>query len=169
MDRAEISRRLKAARWLAGGVDDRGRPTPVSPEDLALREPLQRNGITANAISEIERLIKDARPMELREIAAALDLPPSWFDAAAPPWVGAPVITGRQLQAMMDVLSKAVAAGDLTLDDARLEITPVIEEEDVPPTQRVSARASAAADRLGGSPTTGPSTPRAVGDEGPAR
>jgi transcriptional regulator with XRE-family HTH domain len=87
MDRPEVSRRLKAARWLRGGLDEKGRPAPLSPEELAQREPLKRNGITANAISEIERMVKDARPMELREITVALDLPADWFtdDAAAEP------------------------------------------------------------------------------------
>ena len=80
-DPVEISRRLKAARWLAGGVDDRGRPVPLSPQELAEREPLRRNRITANAIMEIEQLKKQARPMELREIARALGLPEAWFSA----------------------------------------------------------------------------------------
>lgn len=77
--RAEISRRLKAARWLRGGLDEKGRPAPLSPEDLADHEPLRRNGITANAISEIERMVKSARPMELRELCEALEMPPDWF------------------------------------------------------------------------------------------
>lgn len=80
MGRAEISRRLKAARWLRGGVDEKGRTTPLSPEALAQLEPLRRNGISANAVAEIERMVKDARPMELREIREALDLPEDWFD-----------------------------------------------------------------------------------------
>lgn len=81
VDRSEISRRLKAARWLAGGEDANGRPTPLSAEDLAELQPLRRNGITANAIGEIERKVKDARPMELREIREALGLPMNWFEA----------------------------------------------------------------------------------------
>lgn len=79
MDRAEVSRRLKAARWLAGGLDDKGRPVPLSPDELAAREPLVSNGISANAIAEIERMYKDARPMELRELAEALGMAPWWF------------------------------------------------------------------------------------------
>lgn len=82
--RSEISRRLKAARWLAGDIDDKGRPAPLSPEALAEREPLRRNNISANAISEIERMVKDARPMELREIAEALELPYEWFTGDRP-------------------------------------------------------------------------------------
>lgn len=80
MDRAEVSRRLKAARWLRGGTDAKGRPVPLSPAELAQRDQLQRNGITANAIAEIERMVKDAKPMELREIREALELPDNWFD-----------------------------------------------------------------------------------------
>jgi hypothetical protein len=81
VEKAEVSRRLKAARWLRGGTDEKGRPAPLAPEDLAMMEPLRRNGISANAITEIERMVKDARPMELREIRDALDLPTPWFDA----------------------------------------------------------------------------------------
>ena len=71
MERAEVSRRLKAARALAG----------VKVSELAEREPLRANGITANLIGETERQERDARPMELRVIAEALDLPPWFFTA----------------------------------------------------------------------------------------
>lgn len=82
MDAAEISRRLKAARWLAGGLDEKGRPAPLSPEALAQREPLRRNRITANRISEFERLVSEAREMELAVIAEALGIPVSFFTVA---------------------------------------------------------------------------------------
>lgn len=104
MDRAEISRRLKAARWLAGGVDEKGRPLPLSPEDLAQREQLKRNGITANAISEIERLVKDARPMELREISDALGLSRAWFTADEP------AAESPQLARIEEMLSQLLGA-----------------------------------------------------------
>jgi transcriptional regulator with XRE-family HTH domain len=79
VERAEVSRRLKAARALAG----------VKVSELAEREALRANGITANLIGETERQERDARPMELRVIAEALDLP-SWFfttdlNASSPP------------------------------------------------------------------------------------
>lgn len=71
MERFEVSRRLKAARALAG----------VKVSELAEREALRANGITANLIGETERQERDARPMELRVIAEALDLP-AWFFTA---------------------------------------------------------------------------------------
>lgn len=112
---AEVSRRLKAARWLAGGIDEKGRPAPLSPQELAAREPLVRNGITANAIMEIEQLIRRPRPMELRTIAEALGLRGDWFTAGiefTPPTVarltqaildspGSDAITGEQLRAQL--------------------------------------------------------------------
>jgi hypothetical protein len=53
----------------------------VKVAELADREPLRANGITANLIGETERQERDARPMELRVIAEALDLPPWFFTA----------------------------------------------------------------------------------------
>lgn len=119
MDKAEISRRLKAARWLAGGVDDNGRVIPLSPEDLAQRAPLADNGITANAIREIEQLKKDARPMELREICRALDLDARFFDEYRPSYV---VWTDAAIdQASTDELTRAAAEalGPRLLEAAR--------------------------------------------------
>lgn len=51
----------------------------MSAQELAEHEPLVRNRITANAISEIEQLIRPAREMELDVIARALGLPEAWF------------------------------------------------------------------------------------------
>ena len=102
MDRAHVSRRLKAARWLAGGEDEKGRPVPLSPEELAQREPLLRNGISANAISEIERMVKDARPMERRELCRALDLPATWFDFSTPLELDATETINSLRQALVD-------------------------------------------------------------------
>lgn len=82
MDGAEVSRRLKAARWLAGGVDAKGKPIPLSPRKLAQHERLQRNGISANAIEEFEQLRREPREMELRVITEALELPSTWFSGA---------------------------------------------------------------------------------------
>lgn len=80
-DAVEISRRLKAARMLAGATDEKGRPIPLAARDLAALPALVENKISANTIEEIEQLKRDARPMELREIARALDLPDDYFDA----------------------------------------------------------------------------------------
>lgn len=78
---AEISRRLKAARWLAGGVDQDGKPKQLKVAELAKRSPLPENKITANRLEEIEQLVITAPPMELDKIAEALGLPHSWFSA----------------------------------------------------------------------------------------
>ena len=48
--------------------------------ELAAMEPLRVNGISANLIGETERQDRDARPMELRVIAEALDLPAAFFE-----------------------------------------------------------------------------------------
>lgn len=69
MERSEVSRRLKAARALRG----------VKVTELAQRDPLKRNGISANLIGETERQERDAREMELRTIAGALDIPESFL------------------------------------------------------------------------------------------
>jgi transcriptional regulator with XRE-family HTH domain len=84
MDRGEISRRLKAARWLAGGRNENGQVSPLSPEDLAKRDLLAVNGISANRIYEIEQERITARPMELEKIAVALGVSADWFLADAP-------------------------------------------------------------------------------------
>lgn len=83
----EISRRLKAARWLAGGVDEKGKPKELKVAELAQIPPLPENGITANRIEEIEQLkVRGGgpRPMELEKIARALGLPGDWFAAPDP-------------------------------------------------------------------------------------
>lgn len=86
--RAEISRRLKAARWLVGSVDmnhktSKGRPKPMpqplTREKLAERQLLVDNGITANMLGEIERLDRPVFPMEITVIADALEIPASFF------------------------------------------------------------------------------------------
>jgi hypothetical protein len=80
---AEVSRRLKAARWLAGGVDAKGKPKELKVSELALRPPLPENGISANRLAEIEQLKITAPPMELEKIEEALGLP-GWFFAESP-------------------------------------------------------------------------------------
>lgn len=82
LDRAQISARLKAARWLAGTADAEGRPRPLSVADLIDRAPLKSNRIRKNRIEGIEQAKVDARSMELEKIAEALELPYEWFTAA---------------------------------------------------------------------------------------
>lgn len=78
--REEVSRRLKAARWLAGDVDANGKPRALPIADLAQREELVSNRVSANRLEEIEQMKTAARPVELREIARALEVPETWFD-----------------------------------------------------------------------------------------
>lgn len=81
MDRETISRRLKAARWLAGtGRNGKGTLVPLPAAELARHELLVRNGITASRIEEIEQERVDARPMELEKIGLALGVSEGWFD-----------------------------------------------------------------------------------------
>ena len=105
--RAETSRRLKAARWLAGGVDAKGKPDELKREDLALRSPLPENGITANRLHEIEQMKIAARPMELDRIAEALGLPHEWFTSATLPVASAEAV--RQSAEMLGPLLDAAA------------------------------------------------------------
>jgi len=81
--RLEISLRLKAARWIRGYRDSRGKPSAVTTGALAEIEPLKSNGITKNRLEEIEQGKVLARPMELEAIARALKLPRDWFEQGA--------------------------------------------------------------------------------------
>lgn len=89
--RAEIARRLKAARWIAGSTqpktDGKGKipheVAALSPADLASRHPLPENGITATLIGAIERMERPTKPMELAALAEALGMPREWFPTRA--------------------------------------------------------------------------------------
>jgi|ERR1035437_1756201 transcriptional regulator with XRE-family HTH domain len=85
--RAEIARRLKAARWLAGDtqLDGKGKrkPAALSPQALAARSPLPENSITASLIGSIERMERHTPPMELDALAAALGVTADYFSAEA--------------------------------------------------------------------------------------
>lgn len=89
--RAEIARRLKAARWLAGShrPNNKGKTgravTALSLDDLARRPQLIDNAITATLLGAIERMERHTPPMELRAIAEALGLPHSWFEVEPQP------------------------------------------------------------------------------------
>lgn len=110
----EVSRRLKAARWLAGDVGPDGKPRALSVAELAQRDELVNNRISANRLEEIEQIKTQARPVELREIARALEVPEQWFDedyvigtSLAPPMVAKlfAQVLGR-LEAIEDGLSE---------------------------------------------------------------
>lgn len=75
MDRAELIRRLKAARALGGFT---------KPEALAMQPLLVENGIKESRIRELESMKgrADARPMELAIIARACGLPEEFFSAS---------------------------------------------------------------------------------------
>lgn len=101
MDRAEVSRRLKAARALRG----------IKVTELATREPLKRNGITANLVGETERQERDAREMELRVIAEALDLPATFLLAEDPFAVaGAPAPQLDRIAALLEQNQELILA-----------------------------------------------------------
>jgi hypothetical protein len=80
-DNAQISARLKAARWLNGGLDEKGKPKALSVGDLSQRRPLKENDLSQNRIEEIEQLKAEARPMEVDQLAIALGVPAAWFTA----------------------------------------------------------------------------------------
>lgn len=102
--RAEISRRLKAARWLAGDVRESTKGNgweaiALTPEELAQRAPLPANQITANKLGTIERMERHTPPMELAAIAEALGLQADWFSVDA---------TAKRVDAL-DLLTRALA------------------------------------------------------------
>lgn len=74
MDRADLIRRLKAARALGGYT---------KPEALAMQPELVENGIKESRIRELESMKgrADARPMELAIIARACKVPEEFFSA----------------------------------------------------------------------------------------
>lgn len=88
--RAEIARRLKAARWLAGSLqpNDRGRAgwevVAITADELAARPGMAENQMTASKIGSIERLERHTTPMELEVLARALGFPRDWFSRNDP-------------------------------------------------------------------------------------
>lgn len=113
MDRSEVSRRLKAARALRG----------VKVTELAKHELLQRSRITANLIGETERQERDAREMELRVIADALELPPG-FLLADDPFAHA---TDDGIAQRLDRIESQLVSGD-RLEEALRQIQAMQEE-----------------------------------------
>lgn len=82
--RAEIARRLKAARWLFGEHREKRsgkgfEAVSLSAEKLAELEPLPSNEITAYRIGTIERMEHHTPPMELNAIADALGIAHAYF------------------------------------------------------------------------------------------
>jgi len=81
--RKDVALRLKAALWLAGRP---GRPgtkedpvVALSTAELAGHELLVQNDISRSKLDEILRLRRAAKPMELRVIADALELPAAFL------------------------------------------------------------------------------------------
>jgi transcriptional regulator with XRE-family HTH domain len=105
VDPVEISRRLKAGRWLAGGVRADGKPTALTTAELAKRSPLPQNGISVNRLEEIEQLkvSNGPRPMELEKIAEALGLPAAWFETDAPSVSRGELALDQLQQALVDL------------------------------------------------------------------
>lgn len=99
-ERAEIARRLKAARWLAGEITkkDKGQVahqvTPLPASELCDREPLKSNGIGPDIIGRAERMERTTRPYELKLIAEAIGVAPGWFELATPLDAAASLLQG---------------------------------------------------------------------------
>jgi hypothetical protein len=86
--RRDVALRLKAALWLAGR---RGRPgtnedpvVALTTSELSEHQLLIENDISRSKLDEVLRLRRDPKPMELRVIAEALELPASFFLAKSP-------------------------------------------------------------------------------------
>lgn len=82
--KAHISRRLKAARWLAGDTDEKGSPRPLSPAELVKRDAMIDYGITRNRVEEIEQCKARATRGDLEALIDALELPDDWFAGLYP-------------------------------------------------------------------------------------
>jgi len=115
---AETSRRLKAARWLAGDTDKKGRPKQLKIAELAQREPLPENGISKNRLEEIEQMKITAPPMELEKIAVALDVPIEWFSTEK-----------RGVQELMESIARRLG---IVEDDPAEELIRALEADDPP-------------------------------------
>lgn len=130
--RAEVARRLKAARWIRGDVrpvvDGKGKTGfevfALTPEDLAKRQGMAENQMTASKIGSIERMERHTPPMEIAVLANALDLPDGWF-AAEP----SELATSRGV----DLLQQALADLGLVPDPTPAEDEPTDNEPDHPP------------------------------------
>jgi hypothetical protein len=79
INRAETSRRLKAARWLRGGFNEKGQTSPLPTDELAAIPVLELNKISQNRLEEIERMKIDARTFDREKLEEALGLPEGWF------------------------------------------------------------------------------------------
>ncbi len=81
--RANVALRIKAALWLRGRPGKEGtREDPVvamTTAELAEHELLVENDISHSKLDEILRLRREPRPMELRLIAEALELPETFL------------------------------------------------------------------------------------------
>lgn len=87
--RAEIARRLKAGRWLAGTqIDETGKGRvgravrALSVVELAGLPVLRDNEITASMLGTIERMERHTTPNQLQSIAEGLGLGDDWFEPA---------------------------------------------------------------------------------------
>lgn len=89
--RAELARRLKAGRWLAGGVrtaaDGKGKAGwevyALEAKDLAARPGMAENQITASKIGSIERMERHTPPMEIAVIARCLGVTSGWLSGSS--------------------------------------------------------------------------------------
>jgi hypothetical protein len=142
VDNLEIRRRLRAARALAKPTKDElrdGDPDPsrgITVVELAARVQ-DEWPVSAKTLGAIERGEREARPMELRTIAAACDLPYEFFTADLNATLaGAPSINGGRGD--IDVLFNRLAALLELAED---------EERTLDRRRRTSAKRSAASAR----------------------
>jgi hypothetical protein len=132
--RGEIARRLKAGRWLVGGLEATGKGrTPIrakalSLQELAARPGMAENEITASLLGTIERMERHTTPMQLTVIGQALGLGDEWF---APAIAHLEMATQRERdQVELDV--------DAMLDEIEQPTAPPLpaERTEAPPRQR---------------------------------
>jgi len=138
-DRAADSRRLKAARWLAGKDrrNKRGQLIALPVTELAEMEPLKRNRISASRLEEIEQERTEARDMELEKVAEALGLPTSFLLEGSPATPEDRVAEELGLlRKQVDDLAVSLSSGERTtaqgdLEDALREMADQLHAEQV--------------------------------------
>lgn len=121
IDTTEIRRRLRAARALAvpSEAELDGEPDPgrgITVEELTAR--LQPEWpISAKTIGAIERGEREARPMELRTIAAACSLPYEFFTADFAVLGDAPTGLVERMARLEELLSRFAPLAELDADE----------------------------------------------------
>jgi hypothetical protein len=123
----EISRRLKAARWLLGSLVD-GKAKALTTAELAAHPVLIANRISKNRLEDIEQLRINGGPRrwELEQLEEALGLP-GWFGV-----LDEKRATDEAVARAGELLGPLLLAAGRALHQAREQEPPDTDEPDLP-------------------------------------